>query len=50
MMEKRWNFFEADEEIVDSLVTALEVPSYIAKILANRGITTVDDEKRFNAR
>lgn len=50
MMEKRWNFFEADEEIVDSLVTALEVPSYIAKILANRGITTVDDAKRFLTR
>ncbi|MBQ2246694.1 MAG: single-stranded-DNA-specific exonuclease RecJ, partial [Selenomonadales bacterium] len=47
MMDKRWNFFEADEETVDSLAAALQVPSYIAKILVNRGITTVDDAKRF---
>ena len=47
MMDKRWKFFEADEETVDRLVTALQVPSYIAKILINRGITTVDDAKRF---
>ncbi|MBQ1248677.1 MAG: DHH family phosphoesterase, partial [Selenomonadales bacterium] len=47
MMDKRWKFFEADEETVDSLAAALQVPSYIAKILVNRGITTVDDAKRF---
>ena len=49
MMDKRWKFFEADEETVDSLVSALRVPVYIAKILVNRGITTVEDAKRFLA-
>lgn len=47
MTDKRWNFFEAEEETVDSLVSALQVPIHIAKILVNRGITTVEDAKRF---
>ncbi len=49
MMDKRWNFCEADEETVDNLVSALQVPVYIAKILVNRGILTVEDAKRFLA-
>lgn len=50
MIDKRWSFGETQKETVECLVSALRVPIYIAEILVNRGITTVEAARRFLSR
>lgn len=46
-MEKRWKCLVSDTEMVDNLTDGLEVPNYIAQILANRGLDTIDAAQQF---
>lgn len=45
--KNRWVVQRPDEIVVNRLVEELKIPSVHAKILASRGITTVDDAKAF---
>lgn len=44
---KKWSIERPDEELVKSFSEALNMPSMHAKILASRGIKTVDEAKAF---
>ncbi len=49
MIEKRWKILEADEELVSKLSSEFKIPRVMAKVLVIRGITTIEDFKKFFA-
>lgn len=46
-MDKRWVIKEVDENVVDKLYNELKISRTICKLLAQRGITTFEEAKRF---
>ncbi|HWP56883.1 MAG TPA: single-stranded-DNA-specific exonuclease RecJ [Candidatus Acidoferrales bacterium] len=46
-MEKRWVIRQADERVVARLSESLRLPPLIGRILAHRGLTEVEEARRF---
>ncbi|HPA36724.1 MAG TPA: DHH family phosphoesterase, partial [Chitinophagales bacterium] len=47
LSQKRWNFLEADEAIVEALQKQLNIHPVLCKLLVLRGITTFEEAKDF---
>lgn len=47
MIEPRWRLIEADESVTEQLHRALGIHPVLCRILAQRGICTVEDARRF---
>ncbi len=49
MINKKWKVLEADEKLVSKLTEEFKIPRVIAKVLVIRGITTIEEFKKFFA-
>lgn len=47
MQSKRWEMAPTNPRVADKLVAALQIPPLAARLLANRGITTIDEAREF---